>query len=1029
MRRHTSHHGIDGIDFGDQLDDLDRRDFLKAVGAATATGVLGNVSQPAGARAITNSGDGEPVIWQAFHMEWTEVESKVQLYADAGFDAIWLPQPAKCKLSWRHQAYDGKPGFYEDSHPVYGDLERHPPLGYQPVDLLDFESPYGTEAELRSLIQTAHEHDIEVILDCVLNHVATRDAPADRWGDAPDSDREWEEVTIPWSEYNFDESHMHDRGELGNGCRDMFTCSLLGLPDLDQSLPHVRDVHEQYIRKLSDVGADGLRLDAAQHVDRTHWREFYVPLFEELDLFRMGETWHANPDWCLSFADTGMHVLDFPLYGRIVDGFEKGDLYQLSQQGEQNNGVVHHDPDAAVTFVQNHDAIAPGMKPPGTPEGPLADVANAFVLSYPGTTHLFRDDLEDPELRNLIWIKRNLASGEVLDRYPGYGAYIYEREGNLLAGVNANDYEHTHTVTTSWHDQTLTDYANNQPDVTTDDSGQVSVTIGPRSWVMYAPPGQRDGSGGGGGGTASFEVAALDHPASVAAGDVVTITADVTNAGDASGTATVDLAVDGSTVTSTTVTLAAGTSTTVSFEYDTTGLGGGSHAFVVTAANGTASGTIDVTGSTSETVVAWSDPAGDDHGPGGYTPPTAGDFYEHAWDITAVEILAPNGTEYVFRIEVGGGIQDPGGWGGQGGMAHQFPQIYLRDPGSSGGATAARTGVNAELAQPYHYVLVAHGFGLAAVEDASGNTVADATLSVNDPWIELTVPASAFDSALSEMAVAPIMCAKGDIAGETRRVDATASSWNFGGGAGDSSTMGTDPNVLDVLTPSGTSQADALSYNRSSRASIPLRPVTDDGSGSDPATFDVSNLDAPASGVVGDTVSVSATVANTGNVEGTTTVELLVDGSVEDSTDVTLAAGASTSVSFEYDTTGLGDGAHTLTVRAGNASASGSIALSAESGGSTAPFAVQNFDAPASAEAGWTVYVSADIVNTGSEVATKTIEFRVDGTVVDTLDRQLYDNSQSWVQFDLDTSGLSAGTHTVTIATPDDSASGEVDLS
>jgi len=204
--------------------------------------------------------------------------------------------------------------------------------------------------------------------------------------------------------------------------------------------------------------------------------------------------------------------------------------------------------------------------------------------------------------------------------------------------------------------------------------------------------------------------------------------------------------------------------------------------------------------------------------------------------------------------------------------------------------------------------------------------------------------------------------------------------------------------------------------------------TTIDVSASGAATFGVSNLDVPASGTVGDSITVSAEVENTGSAEGTTTAELLVDGSAVQSTDVTLSAGTSTMVSFTYDTSGLSAGAHTVAVAAGSDSVSGTIDLSSGSSSDT-PFVVENFDAPGSAESGWTVYVSADIVNTGSEVATKTIEFRVDGTVVDTLDRQLYENSQSWVQFGLDTSGLSAGAHTVTIATPDDSASGEVSIS
>jgi hypothetical protein len=60
------------------------------------------------------------------------------------------------------------------------------------------------------------------------------------------------------------------------------------------------------------------------------------------------------------------------------------------------------------------------------------DLANAFVLSYPGTPHLFRttigEDLRDPRIRDLIRVKNDLACGELIDRYPGSQLYVYERE-------------------------------------------------------------------------------------------------------------------------------------------------------------------------------------------------------------------------------------------------------------------------------------------------------------------------------------------------------------------------------------------------------------------------------------------------------------------------------------------------------------------------------------------------------------------------------------------------------------------------
>ena len=69
-----------------------------------------------------------------------------------------------------------------------------------------------------------------------------------------------------------------------------------------------------------------------------------------------------------------------------------------------------------------------------------------------------------------------------------------------------------------------------------------------------------------------------------------------------------------------------------------------------------------------------------------------------------------------------------------------------------------------------------------------------------------------------------------------------------------------------------------------------------------PATFEVSDLD-PAEATVapGDSLTVSATIENTGDLEGTQAVSFTLDGETVTSEDVTLGAGASDTVSFDVN--------------------------------------------------------------------------------------------------------------------------------
>jgi len=69
------------------------------------------------------------------------------------------------------------------------------------------------------------------------------------------------------------------------------------------------------------------------------------------------------------------------------------------------------------------------------------------------------------------------------------------------------------------------------------------------------------------------------------------------------------------------------------------------------------------------------------------------------------------------------------------------------------------------------------------------------------------------------------------------------------------------------------------------------------------AAFEVSDLDAPSTTRIGDTVAVTATITNTGDLEGSTPVEFVFAGETLDTQNVTLDGGASRIVEFEVPVT------------------------------------------------------------------------------------------------------------------------------
>lgn len=473
MRGNDSHdHDQNGIE---------RRTLLKASAALGTLWAAGASFGTERARALPNRPEAadDSVIYQYFHTEWTEIESDVDRLADLGIDAIWIPQPVASKLDWDDQTYRDQDGFYEDEESEYGrERDPHPPLGYQPVDLRDFDSAHGTGAELESLIETCHDNDIEVVVDVVLNHMANPQGP---------------DGEIDWPQFDAGE-HFHDNGTIGEDCEldgeaAQYECDLLGLPSLDVEHPEVQAAHEAYIEAIADLGADGLRFDAAAHVWPWYFEEMVHPIADRHGLWRVGEVWdEGDVGRLLEFANTGMTVFDFPLYAAIVDTFEGGSMENLSQNAAR--GVVHTNPDAAVTFVQNHDTVGPGVEP-NEGEGIEVELAEAFVLAYAGQPTLYRSgaddrpEFEDSDLQDLVWVAQTLARGNVIDREVTHEAYVFEREGNLLAGINKSETAATYTVETSWSDETLVDHAGPGEAVDVDASGEVTIEVPPEGWVMY----------------------------------------------------------------------------------------------------------------------------------------------------------------------------------------------------------------------------------------------------------------------------------------------------------------------------------------------------------------------------------------------------------------------------------------------------------------------------------------------------------------------------------------------------------------
>ena len=244
-------------------------------------------------------------------------------------------------------------------------------------------------------------------------------------------------------------------------------------------------------------------------------------------------------------------------------------------------------------------------------------------------------------------------------------------------------------------------------------------------------------------------------------------------------------------------------------------------------------------------VGGFTDPAGDDNGPGSYVYPTCGCFNAGAFDLTALDVYT-EADDVLLVARIAGEVLNPFG-GDQ--ISLQRLNVYLGS--APDGSRPALPGTNMDTAEPWQAVVVGDGrFDQAGVYAPDGTRISEADLLAvpQTRQIAVVVPRSALgglDLAAALYGTAMLGNAEaGEGIGFVRPVYAF-DYWNnppagmewvkqfrFGGGAGEidfglasKDTDTRDPNALDVIVGPGESQAQVLDWTAASPVQLPMLPL------------------------------------------------------------------------------------------------------------------------------------------------------------------------------------------------------------
>ena len=372
----------------------------------------------------------EGVMLQAFYWDsfsqsqWVKLERQADELSQY-FKLVWIPQSGDC---------GGTSMGYDDLYWFPG----------------HYNSSFGNETELRSMISTFTQKGIGTIADVVINHRRN----ISNWVDFPketyngvtyelkstdicaDDDGG---KTKTWATQNgYSLSSNNDTGEGWDGMRD-----------LDHKSENVQKSVKAYLNMLlNDLGYVGFRYDMVKGYSGS-----YTKMYNEdsKPKFSVGECWDGSntiKNW-IDATDKTSAAFDFAFKYVVRNATDKNDWTYLGKQNEGNWPLVSSNFNSgnyrryAVTFVENHDTE---VRPDGSSNGPLRKdtlAANAFLLAMPGTPCVFlkhwidckRDIKAMIDVRNAVGLHNQSSTLNMATNKDYYAVRTEGKDDKVLVAV------------------------------------------------------------------------------------------------------------------------------------------------------------------------------------------------------------------------------------------------------------------------------------------------------------------------------------------------------------------------------------------------------------------------------------------------------------------------------------------------------------------------------------------------------------------------------------------------------------------
>ena len=368
--------------------------------------------------------------WDSFSdTRWTRLEAQADELSEF-FQLVWVPQSAYC---------GGTSMGYDD---LYW--------------FTNYNSSFGNESQLRSMINTFKSKGIGTIADVVINHRKNVsnwvDFPAEVYNGVTYQLKSTDicrnddgGATLNWANQNgYSLSGNPDTGEDWGGMRD-----------LDHRSENVQNNVKAYLAMLlDDLGYAGFRYDMTKGYAAQYTGIYNKAVNAE---FSVGEYWDGNPtavkNWIDGTKADGVvqsAAFDFPFRYVIRDAANGTKWTTLASASSKGLNMASAYCRYSVTFIENHDTQIRSADNQQDPIRNNIEAANAFLLAMPGTPCIFLKHWQDykESIKQMIYARQlagltntsksyNLASSINLNYYI---QRTVGTRGTLLVAMGGTDY-------------------------------------------------------------------------------------------------------------------------------------------------------------------------------------------------------------------------------------------------------------------------------------------------------------------------------------------------------------------------------------------------------------------------------------------------------------------------------------------------------------------------------------------------------------------------------------------------------------